>query len=392
MIKSFYIAFENSDEWEHSTDWGVFCSRYYFPDATIKENKVNIAGSNGVIDLSSELTGDVVFNNVQGEIGFIILQDSNFDYNAFKNKYHGKRVKIRPDNDMDFYRIGRLSIIKDNNQDVLRKVEMKLDADPFRYSITEKSQTFDIEAPTIPTPTKTGTHSDGFSHNISQGSIKINNPEGTNRLSPFYYTSLNVNALYMTISDKKFAIDIKPNTEYYIHADFYFKYRSAPRSSVETSGDTFWDTERALFFGLKLEDGTVVKELPKNISAESAVSVDLFFNSGNNTALNFICGGYLFKRSFHVPATDGTIQITDIKLVELDADNAIIKNEGRKQIVPKISATQSCDAIINQKVMALVANEEKKNFDLVLDGGANSITFVGEQGGTATISYREAYL
>lgn len=391
MIKSFYLTFENSDEWEHSTDWGVFCSRYYFSDATIKENKVNIAGSNGVIDLSSELTGDVVFNNVQGEIGFIILQDSNFDYNAFKNKYHGKRVKIRPDNDMDFYRIGRLSITKDNNQDVLRKVEMKLDADPFRYAMTEKSQTFDIKTPTIPTPTKTGTNKDGFSHNIYRGSIVFNNPVGSDKMGSFYYTPLNMIALNLR-GDNKFAIDIKPNTQYYIHADFYFKYRSAPRSSVETQGEEFWDTERDLFFDLKLEDGTVVKELPKNFSAESTIPVDVFFNSGNNTTLNFICGGYLCRLSYSIPATNGTIKITNIKLVEPDVDNAIIKNEGRKQIVPKISATSSCDAIINQKAMVIVANEEKKNFDLVLDGGANSVTFFGNQGGTATISYREAYL
>ena len=68
-----------------------------------------------------------------------------------------------------------------------------------------------------------------------------------------------------------------------------------------------------------------------------------------------------------------------------------LKNNGRKQLVPEVSATVDCTAIINDNISQITANENKKNFDLVI-GDKNEIVFFGDEAGEATIKYREAVL
>lgn len=396
MVQSFYIAFENSDEWEHSEDWGVLCSRYRFPDATIKENKVNVVGSNGVIDLSSELTGDVVFNNVQGEIGFIILRDSNFDYLHFKNKYHGKRVKIMPDNDIEHYRVGRLSIKEDNNQDVLKRVSMLLDADPFRYSVTEKVETHKVNIAEVSTFTHVGNADDDFSYVDNDTNIFgehgvayscVNSTSQNN----FYVAALNINAETLQVGEEKLTISLLPNTEYYISASIRFALPAFSSEKDVSTDFRFWDTEAPLFFGFKFENGDVVYQFKNDFAAHEIKTARFAFFSAEHTELNLICYGFLKRKANQVHNQLETLVIGNLKIAKTPSF-VTLENNGRKQVVPSLTSNVDCEVVINSNSTHLTANQTKRNFDLVVNGEKNNAIFIGDEEGEVTITYREAYL
>lgn len=87
----------------------------------LKKKIIEVPGANGVIDLTESLISYPVFNNREGSIKFIVLNDIlpwMEIYEKIANSIHGRRCKMFLEDDPDWYYDGRWTIgdwIHNNN-------------------------------------------------------------------------------------------------------------------------------------------------------------------------------------------------------------------------------------------------------------------------------------
>lgn len=116
-------------------------------NAEIKSETIDVPCSNGTIDLSQALTGDVVYENRKIKIelekleptGNLLSFQSKFD-----NKFNGKYVKVVFEEDPDYYWVGRCSVEHDIDK-VIDSITIEIDAYPFKYKKNKTVVTETIE-------------------------------------------------------------------------------------------------------------------------------------------------------------------------------------------------------------------------------------------------------
>ncbi|WP_279161125.1 hypothetical protein [Thomasclavelia cocleata] len=107
--------------------------------AEVKKETVDIPNVDGVIDLSTALTGDVVYKNRVVKItlikddpeGKLLKFQSEFD-----NRFHGKMAKLTFEEDPEYYWKGRINI-EHKIDKVIDQVTLTLDALPYKYKLKE---------------------------------------------------------------------------------------------------------------------------------------------------------------------------------------------------------------------------------------------------------------
>lgn len=108
-----------------------------FPD--IKEEKINIPGSDGEIDFTESLTNDVKYKNRKITFDFIMAQERS-KWTSLKstiaNYLHGKNFKIILDNDLNFFYKGRAKVNQFKSDKSIGKIVIEADVDPYKYDIT----------------------------------------------------------------------------------------------------------------------------------------------------------------------------------------------------------------------------------------------------------------
>ena len=127
-------------------DWNIVLTKAEIPLPTAKTSTVNIKGSDGVLDLSEVLTGDIVYNNRTIKLTFEMMDDTDY-YNLISeisNYLHGKRITVNLTNDEDYYYVGRASI--SNWECVKRqgKIVIDVDCDPYKYAVTETTMIVNV--------------------------------------------------------------------------------------------------------------------------------------------------------------------------------------------------------------------------------------------------------
>ena len=131
-------------------DWNIVLTKAEIPLPTAKTSTVNIKGSDGVLDLSEVLTGDIVYNNRTIKLTFEMMDDTDY-YNLISeisNYLHGKRITVNLTNDEDYYYVGRASI--SNWECVKRKgkIVVTVDCDPYKYAVVETMRTITVSGQT----------------------------------------------------------------------------------------------------------------------------------------------------------------------------------------------------------------------------------------------------
>ena len=131
-------------------DWNIVLTKAEIPLPTAKTSTVNIKGSDGVLDLSEVLTGDVLYNNRTIKLTFEMMDDTDY-YNLISeisNYLHGKRITVNLTNDEDYYYVGRASI--SNWECVKRKgkIVVTVDCDPYKYAVVETMRTITVSGQT----------------------------------------------------------------------------------------------------------------------------------------------------------------------------------------------------------------------------------------------------
>ena len=131
---------------KHSIDdWDLLMVGKTIGDAEPKIIDVDIAGSNGKLDLS-EWTGEVLYNNRSLIFNFDIY-DSPSNWWTLKRKItnylHGKKLEIILDQDNNYYYYGRCRVTEFSNETTVAHITIECDCEPFIYKkeITTKTIT-----------------------------------------------------------------------------------------------------------------------------------------------------------------------------------------------------------------------------------------------------------
>lgn len=359
MINNVYFQLDGSDEWQDSAALNLFVTKWDFPDPTVKKMTVSIPGLSGDIDLSSALTGDVAFENVKGTVSFAIFRD--FDLSAFRDTYHGKIIKLRNDTDPDYYRIGRAEITSDNRLDKLRQFTISVNADPFAYSLVEKTYTLPVKAEEelfLTATFQTGGNYTSYSPIKSAWtssptrSFKITNSNVNNATFDLPYITLDANTLYIF---------------------------NANRTITLTTNN-----------GGKVRDRTYVVFAKSDGTTKTASTGEIVNSEDYETAYIHAYAG------FGAAGNRGYITVSDIYYHKLGqpADSQIINN-GRKIVVPTITSEIDATAITPSGNVTLTAGKPQKLFGVDLKQGANGLAIYSAEGSedsSATITFREGYL
>lgn len=127
-------------------DWNIVLTKAEIPLPTAKTSTVNIKGSDGVLDLSEVLTGDIVYNNRTIKLTFEMMDDTDYYdlISNISNYLHGKKITVTLTNDEDYYYVGRASI--SNWECVKRqgKIVIDVDCDPYKYAVTETTMMVNV--------------------------------------------------------------------------------------------------------------------------------------------------------------------------------------------------------------------------------------------------------
>lgn len=105
----------------------------------IKENKIDIEGADGSLDLT-EFFGEAKYENVVHKFDFALSvppQSYPSIFSQIKNALHGKKMRIILDDDPQFYYLGRLSVSGFTNDRGAGYLSIDADCDPYKYKISK---------------------------------------------------------------------------------------------------------------------------------------------------------------------------------------------------------------------------------------------------------------
>lgn len=135
------ILFGDKHSWE---DWKLILKER--PDISFPEPKTNyidLSGSDGQIDLSEVLTGEVKYKNRVGSFTFTYVSDRD-KWDLIKTKIsnylHGKRMKIILDDDRSHYYIGRFSLNEWVSDKKTGDLVINYDLEPYKYDLTTSTE------------------------------------------------------------------------------------------------------------------------------------------------------------------------------------------------------------------------------------------------------------
>ena len=111
---------------------------------SVRTKYVEIPGGNGSLDLSTSLTGDVLYDNREGSWDFTVVNsmygvaDENWEitYHRLLNYLHGQRLKVILEDDPAYYYWGRLSVDQWQSDKNYSKVTINYNLEPFKYELT----------------------------------------------------------------------------------------------------------------------------------------------------------------------------------------------------------------------------------------------------------------
>ena len=135
MYHSVYFGDKNS--W---TDWHLIpTTRPVILPPPMKTTTIDIPGADGVLDLSTALTGYPVYSNRTGSFEFIVENGHDYWYEIYSDimdALHGKNVVLRLEDDMAYYYYGRVVVNTWNSDEHYSTITLDYDLDPYKYSVS----------------------------------------------------------------------------------------------------------------------------------------------------------------------------------------------------------------------------------------------------------------
>lgn len=106
---------------------------------TVKNFGIDIPGADGEADYT-EYFGRVVYGNRTLKFPFICVCDADKMYDKHSSlcsKLHGRKMRIVPDDDADFYYVGRVAVSDMASESVIGNVTITCNCEPYKYKQDE---------------------------------------------------------------------------------------------------------------------------------------------------------------------------------------------------------------------------------------------------------------
>lgn len=113
---------------------------------SVKDNKVEIEGADGFIDLT-EFFGRPTYGNVTHKFTFSTIVPRNdflTQFSRVKNALHGQKLRIVLDDDPGFYYVGRCYVSSFTSEKGVGKITVDCDCEPWKYKQAETVVTANI--------------------------------------------------------------------------------------------------------------------------------------------------------------------------------------------------------------------------------------------------------
>lgn len=127
------------------TDWHLIpSSRPAIANPTIVTKFIEIPGADGMLDLTTYLTGRPVYGQRQGSLSFIIDNDHEHWETIRMNMVrilHGKRLKVRLDDNPEWYYEGRFTVGNLESGSDHSNISITYQLDPYKFKIRDEGST-----------------------------------------------------------------------------------------------------------------------------------------------------------------------------------------------------------------------------------------------------------
>ena len=139
MYHSIYIGDKNTWDDFHL----VANNRPVVASPEVRTVYIDVPGASGSLDLTTALTGDVLYKNREGSWEFTVVNyypgfnDENWSllYSKILSHIHGKKHKIILEDDPEYYYYGRLAVEEWRSNANYSMVTINYNLDPYKYSI-----------------------------------------------------------------------------------------------------------------------------------------------------------------------------------------------------------------------------------------------------------------
>lgn len=130
-------------------DLGLIVTSYEIEPPQPKTYKVELPYGNGVIDLTTAITGDIAYDNRTIKVNCIYPGNVSTWANArnnIMNKLHGQLLRVVEPTDDYYYYVGRVEVTGTSFNQAVLNVEMEIDCQPYKLKRFVTTQSFTIGA------------------------------------------------------------------------------------------------------------------------------------------------------------------------------------------------------------------------------------------------------
>lgn len=134
------ITFGNKHTYK---DWGLVpTTRPLFDMPPAKTVYVDIPGADGSLDLTTSLTGDVMFENRSASFEFQVISRRDWVqvYSNIADYLHGQKMRIVLDDDPQYFYLGRAQINKWKSDKNFSTITIDVIADPYKYELFSSTE------------------------------------------------------------------------------------------------------------------------------------------------------------------------------------------------------------------------------------------------------------
>lgn len=128
-------------------DLGLILGKKEIGSPPVKENKVDIPGADGQMDMT-DFFGEPKYENVKHKFEFSALvspDDSLALFSRVKNALHGKKYRIILDDDPAFYYVGRCHVSSYTDEKGIGTLSIECDCEPYKYKLAKTTVTQAID-------------------------------------------------------------------------------------------------------------------------------------------------------------------------------------------------------------------------------------------------------
>lgn len=138
------VTFGDKNTWD---DWKLIpSSRPLFNPPKQKTNTLEIAGADGALDLSEALTGYPIYNNREGSMEFLVMNDYagykwSDVYSEVMDYLHGKQMKAILEDDPQYYYEGRFTVNSWKSNSDYSNITIDYSVNPYKWSLYDSLDT-----------------------------------------------------------------------------------------------------------------------------------------------------------------------------------------------------------------------------------------------------------